>query len=172
MHNILITGKPGIGKTSLIKEISRQIAKNAGGFYTQEIRKNKERVGFRIKTLDGKTGVLARVDIDSKYRVGKYKVNLEDFENKALPAIEQALTNSKVIIIDEIGPMELYSLNFKNILLKAFDFPNQVIATIKLKGSKFIDKIKQRSDIVIYDLDSDNKEKILKKIKEQLISLR
>lgn len=159
--NILITGRPGTGKTTLLKEILQKTGKDAAGFYTAEIRKKGQRTGFSIKTLDGKTGILSGIDIDSPYRVGKYKVNLLDFERIAIVAIEDALSSSKVIIIDEIGPMELFSQKFKDIVLKALDSPNQVIATIKLNGSKFIDKIKSRSDVDIFNLSANNKEEIL-----------
>ena len=159
--NILITGRPGTGKTTLLKEVLRKLGKKANGFYTEEIRKKGQRTGFSIKTLDGKTGILSGIDIDSTYRVGKYKVNLLDFERIAIAAIEDALSSSKVIIIDEIGPMELFSQKFKDIVLKAMDSPNQVIATIKLKGSKFIDKIKSRSDVTVFNLSANNKEEIL-----------
>jgi nucleoside-triphosphatase len=159
--NILITGRPGVGKTTLIKEISHKIGENKGGFYTEEIRKSGRRIGFRIKTLDGKTGLLSGIDVESPYRVGKYKVDLEDFENTALPAVEDALSNSKAVIIDEIGPMELFSRRFKELVVKALDSPNPVIATIKLKRSKFIDKVKTRDDTVLYDLGRTDKEEIL-----------
>ena len=162
--NILITARPGIGKTTLIKEIARELGQRASGFYTEEIRKGGQRIGFGIKTLDGKSGTLSSVDIDSPFRIGKYKVNILEFERIALPAIENALVNSKVIIIDEIGPMELFSRKFKEVVLKALDSPNPVVATIKLKGAKFIDKVKSRSDVTIFDLRRDNREEVLNKI--------
>jgi nucleoside-triphosphatase len=162
--NLFITGRSGIGKTTLIKELAQDLGAKAGGFYTEEMRKGKTRVGFRIKALDGKSGILASIYIDTKLRVGKYKVDLEDFERVALPSIENALKKDKIVLIDEIGPMELFSKNFKNIVLEALDSENPVIATIKLKGSKFIDTIKSRKDILIYTLSFDNKREILEKI--------
>ncbi len=151
--NILITGKPGIGKTTLIKELIQKLGKKAGGFYTEEIRKNGVRTGFNIRTLDGKAGILSSVDIKSPHRVGKYKVNLSDFEKITLKAIKDALINSKIVIIDEIGPMELFSKEFKEIVLNALDSPSHVIATIKSKSSKFIDRVKSRRDIILYNLN-------------------
>jgi nucleoside-triphosphatase len=162
--NILITGKPGIGKTTLIKGIAQKLAKRAGGFYTEEIRKNRERIGFRIKTLDGKAGILSRMDIDSSYRIGKYRVNLIEFEQIAIPVIESSIANSKIIIIDEIGPMELLSQRFQDAILEALSSPNQVIATIKLKGPKFIDQIKSRHDVIIFNLNFNNRKEILSSI--------
>lgn len=166
--NILITGRPGTGKTSLIKEILQRMGKRAGGFYTEEIRKKGQRIGFKIRTTEEKAGILSGIDIDSPYKVGRYRVNLPDFEKIALTSIEAGLKSSKIIIIDEIGPMELFSQKFKELVLKALDSPNQVIATIKLKGSKFIDKVKSRSDVVIFNLDSRNREDILKNILEAI----
>ena len=139
VKNIFLTGAPSSGKTTIIKKVIKALDIQCCGFYTEEIREDGRRVGFRIKTLDGKTGLLSGVDVKSPYRVGKYKVDLDDFENIALPAMEGALSNSKPIIIDEIGPMELFSKRFKELVIKALDSPNPVIATIKLKGSKFID---------------------------------
>lgn len=165
----MITGRPGVGKTTLIKEIAEELGNRTGGFYTEEIRKSGERIGFRINTLDGKRGILSGIDIDSPYRVGKYKVNLPEFERIALPAIEDGLSSSKVIVIDEIGPMELFSQRFKEVLLEALDSPNQVIATIKLRGSKFIDKIKSRRDVAIFNLRLKNRSDVLKEIRRMLL---
>ncbi len=35
--NILITGRPRVGKTTLIKHFAKQLGGRAGGFYTEEI---------------------------------------------------------------------------------------------------------------------------------------
>lgn len=164
MKNILITGRPGVGKTTLIKEIAKKFGERAAGFYTEEIRRGGQRMGFKIKTLDGETGTLSSVDTDSPYRIGKYKVNLAEFENIALAVLEHALATSRVIIIDEIGPMELFSQGFKDIVVKALDAPNQLIATIKQKGAKFVEKIKSRPDVTIFELQPDNRKKLLGEI--------
>ena len=161
--NILITGSPGIGKTTLIKEIARTVERS-GGFYTEEIRIHGRRTGFKIITLGGKEGVLSGVDIVSRHRAGKYGVDVEGFEKMALPAIEEALRTSKVIIIDEIGPMELFSKKFKGAVKQALDLPKPVVATIKLKGSGFVKNIKSRNDIILFNLDQDDREDVLKAV--------
>lgn len=162
--NILITGRPGQGKTTLIIEISKEIGEKAGGFYTEEIREMGHRIGFKIKTLDGKQGVLSSIGIKSPYKVGRYKVDLEGFEKIALPAIENALNDSKTVIIDEIGPMELFSKKFKELVSKTLDSPHLVIATIKFKGSKFIDNIKSRGDVILFDLNQVDKKTVLREV--------
>lgn len=168
--NILITGRPGVGKTTLIKKLAERLGRKAGGFYTEEIRGKKGRTGFRMETLDGKTGILASIDIKSKHRVGKYKVSLEDLENIALPTIESAIKikDARTVIIDEIGPMELKSPKFKEAVIKALDSPNSVVATIKEKGSDFVNSLKSRKDVLTYTLDSDNREEVLGRVLAEL----
>ena len=86
--NILICGKPGIGKTTLIKKIAENLREKATGFYSEEIRRENKRVGFKIKTLRGKEGILSHINSKSPYRVGKYKVNLKEFEEICITSIE------------------------------------------------------------------------------------
>ncbi len=162
--NILITGKPGAGKTTLVKRISQELGNVAGGFYTEEIRRKGKRVGFKVNALNGTTAVLAHVEAKSDYRFSKYAVLKEGFERIALPALEKALTESKVIIIDEIGPMELFSDKFKDFILKIFDGSRVVIATIKHKGTPFIENLKKRKDVKLFTLTKENFDLILKDI--------
>jgi len=159
--NILITGKPGAGKTTLVKRISQELGSAAGGFYTEEIRNKGKRVGFKVNGLDGATAVLAHVEAKSEYRFSKYAVLKEGFERIALPALEKALSDSKVIIIDEIGPMELFSDNFKTLILEIFDGSRVVIATIKHKGTPFIEDLKKRKDVKLFTLTKENFDSIL-----------
>ena len=166
--NIFITGKPGVGKTTLIKELAETLSGKAEGFYTEEVRKEGVRTGFSVKTLDGKIGTLAGIDVKSPYRVSKYNVDLEDFESVALPAVELALANSRTVIIDEIGPMELYSERFKEVVVKALDSQSRVVATIKMKGLSFVDKLKSRDDVVLYTLTYNNRKEILRNILDKL----
>ena len=78
--NVLLTGRPGIGKTTLIKKVIDMTSLSKGGFYTEEIREAGQRVGFSLTTLDRKESVLAHVKIRSPYRVGRYGVDIDSFE--------------------------------------------------------------------------------------------
>jgi len=168
MKNILITGKPGSGKTTLLKEISQKLRSKISGFYSEEIRKNGKRVGFKIKTFEGKEGLLAHLDFKSKYQVGKYKVNLKDLEEIGVKAIEKGIEEGKIIFIDEIGKMELFSEKFKEAVLKALNSKNKVLATIMLAKNPFADKIKTRKDVKLFYLKRENFEEIKKEIEEIL----
>lgn len=160
VKNILITGKPGCGKTSLIREIIQELNLNAGGFFTQEIRERGVRRGFKIITLNGKEGILADVTITSPYRVSKYKVNIKDLEKIGVKSILEALKKNKIIIIDEIGKMEMFSEKFKKAVISALSSKNLVLGTIKLMPDSFTTKIKTRSDTKIFHLTLENRKEV------------
>ncbi len=164
MKNILLTGRPGIGKTSVIKEVIDILKINAGGFYTSEIRAGGVRKGFEIITLNGKKGILAHVDCRSPYRVSKYGVNIKDLEEIAAPAIEEALRNKECIIIDEIGRMELYSPKFCSLVKKALDSKKRVLGTIQARHNEFLDSIRKRKDAKIIEITFENRKKIIEEI--------
>ena len=164
IKNIFIIGKPGCGKTTLITEILEELKLNAGGFYTTEIREKGKRLGFKIITLDGDKGILAHVNIKSPYRVSKYKVNIKDLEEIGVKSILNALKENKLVLIDEVGSMELYSEEFKKAVTSALDSKNEVLGTIKLTPDPFTDKIKKRKDVRIFYLTQGNREDIKKEI--------
>lgn len=169
MKNIFITGKPRCGKTSLIKEIIKELKLDAGGFYTSEIREEKARAGFEIRSLRGKKGVLAHKHFKSPVRVSSYKVNIKDLEEIGVGSILEALRKNKIIVVDELGKMEMKSSKFKQTVLVALNSESKVLGTIKLTPGSFTDKIKKRKDVKIFHLTKQNKEEIKKKIIREII---
>lgn len=127
--HILLTGRPRTGKTTLIKRIVKELP-CAGGFYTEEITEAGQRVGFKIKTLDEKEGILARKGWKSHYTLGLYGINLEDLEHIGVKAIEEAQKNKEIIVIDELGKMELFSEKFKASVINALNSQKSVLGTI------------------------------------------
>jgi len=166
IKNIFISGLPGCGKTTLIMEILEELKMDADGFYTQETRERGKRLGFKIKTLDGKEGILAHVNIKSPYKVSKYKVNLKDLEEIGVKSILDALKTNKMIIIDEIGKQEMCSQEFRKAVISALESKNKVLGTIKMTPDPFCDKIKKREDTKIFYLTRGNREKIKQEIKK------
>ena len=114
----LLTGKPGTGKTSLIKEVVSRVKGKAGGFYTEEMRRGGVREGFRLVTLDGHSAILAHINIHSPYRVSRYGVNIEGLDQIGISTLREAAQQCDLIVIDEIGKMELVSVDFKEAVLQ------------------------------------------------------
>lgn len=134
---IFLTGKPGIGKTTVVKKIVSLLKDRAIGFWTEEFRAlvNNKRQGFKVITTEGKTATMASKILNSPFRVGSYGVNIRDFENIIIPLLENAIKQKdKIIVIDEIGKMELFSEKFIDLIKKiVFNDIYWVIATIPIK---------------------------------------
>jgi len=168
--NIFLTGAPSSGKTTVIKKIIEKLDHPANGFYTEEERVDGKRVGFLMKTLNGKNGYLAHQDIKSDFSIRRYGVSIENIETIAAASITPVKNN--IIILDEIGKMECFSSTFKQAATNALDSPNIVIGTITLGGNAFIRDLKKREDIEINELTENNRDLlpdlILKKISKIL----
>lgn len=164
----LLTGKPGTGKTTVIKQAVAGQGIKAGGFYTEEIRTAGVRQGFRIITLDGHDAVLAHTDNTSRYRVSKYGVDLASLDNTGVAAIERAITDSDLIVIDEIGKMELFSPRFKEAVLKAIDSDKKVLGTVMLNPHPFADQIKRQPGVKVVELTRTNHQQVLTEITDWL----
>lgn len=166
--NLLITGRPGVGKTTLTMKVIAASGLIPKGFYTEEIRVGRDRKGFRIKTFEGKEGVLAHIEWKGRPRVGKYGVDVESFEAIALPELETALRDSQIIVVDEIGKMELFSHGFKELVTKVLDSPYPLLGVIKDYGDGFIQEIKARRDVRIFTLTMENRNSLQPEISNAL----
>ncbi len=164
MH-ILITGKPRTGKTTLIKKIIQVCGTTCGGFYTEEIIRRGERAGFLIRTTEGKEAILAEKGLKSPHRLGKYGINCQNLEEIGVAAVDEALRNKEIIIIDEIGKMELFSQKFKDIVRKALDSGKKVVGIIHLAEWTFLNAIRKRDDVVLLEVNGENNAEIWGKIK-------
>jgi len=160
----LLTGEPGCGKTTIIKETLSQTNKSAGGFYTEEIRSQGTRQGFKIVTLDGKSAVLSHIDIHSPHRVSKYGVDTNNIDSVAVPALKDAIHSKDIVVIDEIGKMELFSQSFKDAVIEALNSEKKVLGTIMLASHPWADKIKQRPDVEIVNVTRFNRSEVLDKV--------
>src|SRR3989338_10900060 len=88
MKHLLIVGPPGIGKTTLMKRLTRSLrGRPIDGFLTEEFREHEQRVGFWLSPLDGRQVLLAHRGLETGQRVGPYKVNVEVLETVAVPII-------------------------------------------------------------------------------------
>jgi len=159
--NILITGLPGVGKTTLVKKLVEGLKQfHPVGFYTEEIREEGTRKGFELISLDGRKGLLSHTDIQGPHRVGKYKVDVKGFE-AFLGSIPLLTPSTRLVIIDEIGKMECFSERFKEYLIACLNSEKWVLATIALKGGGFIEEVKRRHDIKLFGITQRNRDALL-----------
>lgn len=156
----LITGLPGCGKTTLVRRLVDELGVAAGGFYTQEVRSRGRREGFGITTLDGEAATLASVHIAGGPRVARYGVDIAAMDNVAAPAIERAVDGAQLIVIDEIGKMELLSNRFRQAVLAALECGKPVLATVMLAAHRWADALKRRPDVSVYVLTEANRDEV------------
>ncbi len=169
MQNNLITGYPRVGKTTLINDLARNLYKSSIGMITKEIREKGKRIGFKIETLSGSEFLLAsKHNKTSRYRVANYGVYLENLD-RVVDILETQIQefNAELIIIDEIGKMELFSNRFERFLEYCLD-TKKVLGTISLKDNDYTRQIKERSDTIIYHLAIENRNIIKNEIMELL----
>ena len=165
-RTFLLTGRPGVGKTTIIQAVIARLGTSAGGFYTQEIREHGQRTGFRLVALDGASGMLAGVNISSPCRVGKYGVHLRDLEQVGVEALRRAVERPEVavVVIDEIGRMELCSPAFGKAVTAALDSPKTVLATVMARSHPWVDAVKARPKVTLVEVTLANRQALPEQI--------
>jgi nucleoside-triphosphatase len=156
----LLTGRPGCGKTTIIRRLVEALGVPAGGFHTEEIRRGGRREGFALVTLDGQTATLASAHTPSRYRVSKYGVDLEAIDEVGAPAIERATAGAALVVIDEIGKMELFSNRFRQAVLSALESGKPLLGTIMLAPQAWADAIKARPEVEVILLTEANRSQV------------
>jgi len=175
-HVALITGAPGVGKTTVIMKVAealKSLGYQVGGMTTEEKREGEMRIGFQILDLTTqKRGWLAHVNQPNGPRIGKYRVNLNDLENIGTNAVQNAIQTADVIVIDEIGLMELSSQAFEQAVLLALDSGKPVLATIHHKATNaMIRNIKTRPDAEVFEVTMENRNTVHNLIIEKITKI-
>ncbi len=170
---ILLTGLPGCGKTTAVMKIIDNLGSDkVAGFYTQEIRQNNVRKGFSWNRLDGAEGTLAHVDIKSRFKVGKYGVDVAGFENSVVPILDVGREDIELFVIDEIGKMECFSEKFAIAVRRLFASEKPVLATVAMKGAGLISEVKKYSNIKLFNLIRSDRDITVAEISKILSFLR
>lgn len=163
-HALLLTGVPGVGKTTIIERVAAALSdKRIRGFVTGEIRRAGRRVGFELSTFAGQKGVLAHVDVGSRHRVGRYGVDVAGLDE----LVEEALAlddGTDVYLVDEIGKMECYSAKFREAMGSLLDSGRPLVATVALRGGGFIAEVKDRVDVELWEATRGNRDEMPERI--------
>ncbi|HET7874673.1 MAG TPA: nucleoside-triphosphatase [Methylomirabilota bacterium] len=155
-HVLLLTGSPGVGKTTVILEVAQALkGRRLGGFYTEEIRAGRERRGFHLTTFDGRGAPMARVDFRSPHRVGRYGVDVAVIDELAGSSLAPG---RDLYLVDEIGKMECFSQRFVEAVRALLDGAAPVLATVAQKGAGFISEVKARQDAELWEVTRGNRD--------------
>ena len=160
---IFVTGPPSIGKTSvLLRSVNglKNRGYEIGGMISRDVREGGVRVGFEIMDLStGQRGWLAHINQPTGPKISKYRVNLTDLEAIGVSSILDAIRNADIVIVDEIGPMELFSSAFRDVVVQAVESDKPVLGTIHfgLRNS-LVNSLKNREDTEIFELTYENRE--------------
>ena len=156
---LLLTGRPGVGKTTAILRIADRTApRRVAGFITEELREGGVRRGFRLETFGGRTAVMAHVDFPKTNRVGKYGVDVDIIDAAAAEALAPCAAD--VYLVDEIGKMECMSARFVAGMRCLLDGYAPVVATIAQRGGGFIAEVKARPDVELWEVTLANREEL------------
>ncbi len=123
-----------------------------------------------MNSLDNERGYLAHQDIPSPVRVRRYGVSVENIERIAVRSIEPG--DGTVVILDEIGKMECFSLKFREAAVRALGSANIVVGTVTLGGDDFIKSVKGRDDIEIIEVTPENRNRLPEMILEKIHGLQ
>jgi nucleoside-triphosphatase len=159
---LLLEGRPAVGKTTVARRLAgllREAGVPLAGFVTEELREGRRRVGFAVTTFDDARAVLAHVDLPGPPRVGKYGVDLPAFERLALPALASAHDRA-VVIVDELGKMELASEAFRAAVSELLDQPPAVVATVHVARHPFTDRLKRRPAVELMRVTARNRDEL------------
>jgi nucleoside-triphosphatase len=165
---IFLTGAPGSGKTTAIQKIVSRLSVKPGGFYTQEIREMGVRKGFKIITLDSQESILAHVDIKGAPRIGKYGVDLLAIEDVAVESMHRAMREASLIVVDEIGPMEILSDSFRKAVMQILDSEVDVVGSIVKRKIPFAEAIKAHPNVTVLEIHHRNRHIIVDQVLEFL----
>lgn len=172
MRVILLTGRPGVGKTTLVNRVYEHYSKNGfkiEGLTTREVRKGGARTGFMLTDLSsGQEGWLAKRDLGTGPRVGSYVVVSDDLEKIGVAALERSMNGTAdLVIVDEIGPMEMTSTSFRNNISRVLNGRKTVVATVKF-GSRYPEVENTWRKSLHWEITKENRETIYRRIIRQV----
>ena len=166
--NLLLTGQPGIGKTTLVRNLYQQLTEfRVAGFFTSEIRENGIRKGFHISSFDGHERILAHKDYPARQKVGSYGVDLPALE-EILFRLENLKPPPDIWLIDEIGKMESLSPGFRKFIEQLLADSIPLTATISISAAGWIARIRQRLDVQLFQVNESNRDRLSLEIADLL----
>jgi nucleoside-triphosphatase len=159
MSVLLITGVPGVGKTTVIRHVAERLrGSRLGGFYTEELREAGQRTGFRLLDFQGRALTFAHVGFGGP-RVSRYGVDVPALDAQAGTLLAPR-PDVAVYLVDEIGKMECLSPHFVAAMRHLLASGSRVVATVARKGEGFIDEAKRWPGATLWEVTHDNRDRL------------
>lgn len=166
-ERVAITGPPGSGKSTLARKVIDLLGRRAGGVLAREVRHGRDRTGFLLEDLlTGDLGTLASIDGDGP-RLGRYRVCLQDLEDIGAEAVERAVREAEIVVIDEVGPMELFSEGFAGAVEAALDSDKTMLVVVNAKSRHPIAE-RIREEFRLFLVTEENRDDLAEEIVSQL----
>jgi nucleoside-triphosphatase len=167
---IAVTGTPGVGKSTLVRKVvetlhGKDCRCRIGGVMAADKRVKERRVGFELLDLgSGARGMLAD-ETGTGPQLGKYKVRLDDLDNVGAKSVEDAL-GSDLIVVDEVGPMELSSRRFIAAVEKALASKKPMLVVLHEWSSHPLAK-KVRRNFKVITVTRENRDALAEEISRE-----
>lgn len=172
-----LSGLPGSGKTTTLLKIIPMLIEEGltvGGVITEEIKEEGKRVGFYMKdVVSGEKAVMAHINFRTRVRVGKYYVDTKVVDDLGVRALKYALEHCDVVVIDEIGKMEMGSKKFIDAVREVLESDKWVVLTMHRKArTPLLQEIRRRDDVRILEVTPINRNllpfRVLEIIKKEM----
>ena len=181
-----ITGLPRSGKSAVLDKVVSMVIDEhkanprrstsgtsvIGGMRTEAIIENGERVGYACINIEtGERGVMAHREIDSRNRILGYGIDPSEIDRVGVPAIQNAVGNCKILVVDEVGKFSVESEGFVDIVRAALEYDMPTLLTLHKKSRHpLLQDIRRRDDGRILEVTPVNRAllpyKILKLIQQ------
>lgn len=158
---ILLTGKPGIGKSTILKKVAGDLKMPKYGIVAEEIRNSEgQRVGFESVAFDGRSCVFAhKLAFRTEFAVGGYFVDINAISDFVVPELRKGLNkHNSIILIDEIGRMQSFSFKFLKTLRNLFVNKSNLLATIVLEDEPWSIEFKKYPGAILIEVNEENRE--------------
>lgn len=152
----------------MIEKIASALGNRCGGIITREMREQGARTGFSIESLDGERGVLASRNGRRGPKVGRYTVHVQNLERVGMAALRRVMDAGRVVILDEIGKMELISPGFRAMILEALESRLPVVATMGVSRNAFMEVVRARPDVDVLNITTENRDSLKDRVVETI----